>query len=41
MISWVASIAKVREKPEEVQDNEEEAIPDDDYDSEDGGEIDN
>ena len=37
----VASIAKVREKPEEVQDNEEEAIPDDDYDSEDGGEIDN
>ena len=37
----VASIAKVREKPEEVQDNEEEAIPDDDYDSEDGEEIDN
>ena len=37
----VASIAKVREKPEEVQDNEEEAIQDDDYDSEDGGEIDN
>ncbi len=37
----VASIAKVREKPEEVQDNEGEAIPDDDYDSEDGEEIDN
>ena len=37
----VASLAKVREKPEEVQDNEEEAIPDDDYDSEDGEEIDN
>ena len=37
----IASIAKVREKPEEVQDNEEEAIPDDDYDSEDGEEIDN
>ena len=37
----VASIAKVREKPEEVQDNEEEAIPDDDYDSDDGEEIDN
>lgn len=37
----VASIAKVREKPEEVQDNEGETIPDDDYDSEDGEEIDN
>ena len=37
----VASIAKVREKPEEVQDNEGEAIPDDDYDDKDGEEIDN